>query len=154
MPDLIFNAEVFREQIVQYADAALYPDALLLSYWNFSLNFCSEKINIFAQISSQQLILNLFIAHFIYINHKLNRKDLPVVLASSSAGAESASFTPPPVGNSPFRYWLSTSPYGNQILGILDLLGVGGILIGGSPEKSAFRNASNCLGWGPYGRIY
>jgi hypothetical protein len=44
----------------------------------------------------------------------------------------------PPAANA-WQYWLNTSPYGMQLLALLQAKGVGGLYVGGLPERDAFR---------------
>jgi hypothetical protein len=62
----------------------------------------------------------------------------PAVITSATVGEVTIGIEPPPIKNQ-FTYWLSSTPYGMQLLALLNVKGVGGISVGGLPEKSAFR---------------
>jgi hypothetical protein len=57
------------------------------------------------------------------------------------------SLTPPPLKNQ-WQWWLSISPWGQQLWALLQVNSVGGHYIGGSPVLSGFANAPFRGGWG------
>jgi hypothetical protein len=62
------------------------------------------------------------------------------VMSAASEGSVSITLQPPPV-KSAFGYWLSTTPYGNELRMLLDIVGGVGFYVGGSCEREGFRKA-------------
>jgi len=84
------------------------------------------------------LALQLMTAHMarLMVMAAAGKSGAPVT--SASEGAVSVSMVAPPV-RSAWGYWLSQTPYGQQLLSLLQVAGAGGLLIGGLPERAAFR---------------
>lgn len=57
---------------------------------------------------------------------------------SATEGSVSVGMTPPPAKNM-WQWWLATTPYGVQLMALLQSLTVGGFIVGGAPELGAFR---------------
>lgn len=84
--------------------------------------------------------LNLMTAHLSQLGLAAAAGTPTGPIIGASEGSVSVSILPPP-GKSAFDYWLSSTPYGQQLLALLSLRGAGGFLIGGSLERASFRKA-------------
>ncbi len=62
----------------------------------------------------------------------------PVIIASATIDKVTIA-TKPPEARNEWRYWLLTTPYGTQLLALLEMLSAGGWSIGGLPERTGFR---------------
>lgn len=80
----------------------------------------------------------LMIAHLLYIKELLDSGDQSVIVTSASESDVVVALAQPP-RSSNFLYWLNVSSFGLQLLSLLEIEGMGGLFIGGSPELSTFR---------------
>lgn len=55
-------------------------------------------------------------------------------------------------GTDSYRYWLNSTPYGQQLLALLARCAVGGTYVGGLPERAAFRSVGGIFPRG--GRVW
>jgi hypothetical protein len=55
-------------------------------------------------------------------------------------------------GTDSYRYWLNSTPYGQQLLALLARCAVGGAYVGGLPERAAFRSVGGMFPRG--GRVW
>lgn len=63
----------------------------------------------------------------------------PGLLTGATVGGVSVSYQAPATGTSAYRFWLAGSPYGIELMALLKGCSVGGVLVGGYPERAAFR---------------
>ena len=63
----------------------------------------------------------------------------PGLLTGATVGGVSVSYQAPATGTSAYRFWLAGSPYGIELMALLKGGSVGGVLVGGYPERAAFR---------------
>lgn len=61
-------------------------------------------------------------------------------MTSASEGSVSVGMMAPPAKNG-WQFWLSSTPYGVQLGALLGVASAGGVFIGGSEERAAFRKA-------------
>lgn len=82
--------------------------------------------------------LTLLTAHLAALGVLIAAGQVPGLVQTATVDKVSVSLTPPPILTQ-FQWWLSLTPYGQQLLALLQVASVGGIYIGGLPEISAFR---------------
>jgi len=88
-----------------------------------------------------QLALNLMTGHLTQITAQLAAGQTSVApLTGAAEGSVSLSMQPPPTTNG-WQYWLSSTPYGVQLWGLLLVKSAGGLMVGGSLERASFRQA-------------
>ena len=141
MATLVFDVTIFRAQFPAFADPSKFPDALLDSYWQVASCYISANNYGYLNGACREYALNLMTAHIAQFGVLIASGTVPAVTTSASVGEVSVGIQPPPIKNQ-FTYWLSTTPYGLQLLALLNVKGVGGISVGGLPEKSAFRRVA------------
>ena len=148
---LTFDVSSFRTQFPAFGSPLGFPDATLQMYWDMGTNFVS---NINAGVlngAGRQLALNLMTAHLTALSVLIASGQTPVIVQGSTIDKVSVTLTPPPV-QSQFRWWLNTTPYGMELLTLLQVRSAGGFYIGGAPELSAFRIVGG--GFGSGGRVW
>lgn len=137
-PLLTFNYAEFIALCPAYADSNLYPEATLQGFWNSAILYMSPVGNFGAiQGDSRQFAINMLTAHLTYISGLTQAGTVPYLMQTSTIDKVSIGLTPPPLKNQ-FQWWLSVSPYGQQLLALLQVSSVGGFYIGGSPQRAAF----------------
>lgn len=85
----------------------------------------------------------LMVAHLLFTQQQVadgNGAGGP--LTSATIDKVTVSFAAPPFGTSAYKFWLFKSPYGTQLLAMLDRCSKGGVYVGGLPERSAFRSVA------------
>jgi len=138
-----FDPALFRSQFPAFASVTDYPTATLQVYYNISGLYISTNDYGYLNGDGRAYALNLMTAHITAINDinaaaAENQSTSVGLVTSASVGDVSVSIQPPPT-KSAFDYWLSLTPYGQQLLALLNMIGAGGLYIGGLPERSAFR---------------
>ena len=83
----------------------------------------------------------LMVAHLLYIQGQVATGNGGAgAVTSATIDKVSVAFAAPPFGTSAYKFWLFKSPYGGQVLAMLDRCSKGGVYVGGLPERSAFRS--------------
>ena len=83
----------------------------------------------------------LMVAHMLYIQGQVATGNGGAgAVTSATIDKVSVAFAAPPFGTSAYKFWLFKSPYGGQLLAMLDRCSKGGVYVGGLPERSAFRS--------------
>ena len=83
----------------------------------------------------------LMVAHMLYIQGQVATGNGGAgAVTSATIDKVSVAFAAPPFGTSAYKFWLFKSPYGGQLLTMLDRCSKGGVYVGGLPERSAFRS--------------
>lgn len=140
MAIIAFDVAVFRRDFPEFADDVKYPDETLQAYFNtatcyISANDCGPLTG-----DCRLLALNAMTAHLCKVSAMAVSGQTPGVVSSSTVGSVSVSLSPPPFGTDQWSWWLSTTPYGLQLQALLSGASVGGFIVGGSAERSAFRS--------------
>lgn len=134
-----FNVTAFRAMFPAFADVVKYPDATLQLWWTMAIQYIYDYDNCLIAGDTLQLALNLMTAHLAQSSTLIaNGQSTPGVVTGAAEGSVNISMAPPPVKNM-WQYWLATTPYGQQLLALLQTIVAGGFTIGGLPETSGFR---------------
>lgn len=123
---LTFNYALFITQVPQYSNAIMYPQATLQNYWNVAINYITNTGNYGSlQGDARQYAINLFVAHLVYIAGLIAIGQVPGLMQTATIDKVTVGLTPPPLKNQ-FQWWLSVTPYGQQLLSLLQVNSVGG----------------------------
>lgn len=137
---LTFDVTLFREQFPAFASDTTYPDAQLQMYWDMATCYISDVNYGYLRDDCRQLAINQKTAHLQFLASQVAVKGTTTGLINSTTIDKiSVSLTAPPFGTSQFKWWLNQSPYGQMLLALLSQKAVGGLYVGGSPERAAFR---------------
>src|ERR1700688_4181413 len=141
---LTFDYALFVLQFPDYNNPVRYPQALLQNYWDIVINYMSNVGNYGSlQGAQRQYALNLLVAHLIYLSLIIGtgdpntRSQVPGLMQTATIDKVSVGLTPPPLPNQ-FQWWLNQTPWGQQLLALLQLNSVGGFYIGGQGAVAAF----------------
>ena len=129
---------LFRAQFPAFSSDVKYPDTLLQMYWEEVTCIVSDQSYGLLYGKCRQLALNMLLAHFLGMMATVNKGRQGGFVSSSTIDKVSVTKVAPPTPDM-FSWWLSQTPYGQQLLALLDVKSVGGYYIGGSPETSGFR---------------
>lgn len=139
---LLFNYTLFQQQFPAYSNQNIYPESLMQSYWDIATNYMSNIGNYGSlQGSMRQYALNLLVAHLTFLAGIIasgnGNSQIPSLMQTATIDKITVGLTPPPIPNQ-FQWWLNLTPYGQQLLALLQVNSVGGFYIGGSPQRAAF----------------
>lgn len=139
MTILVFDVALFREQFPAFANATTFPTPQLQMYWDMATCYISDNADYgWLQGTCRQLALNFMTAHLTALSVIIAGGQVPGLMQNATIDKVSVSLTPPPIPNQ-WQWWLNLTPYGQQLLALLEARSVGGDYIGGLPELSSFR---------------
>ncbi|UAW63481.1 DUF4054 domain-containing protein [Mycoavidus sp. HKI] len=133
-----FDVSAFRLSFPAFANMETYPDASLLASWDAATCYVSPQNYGYLQGESRARALNLMTAHLVALADIVKAGQMPSMVSASTVDKVAVTLTPPPV-KSQWQWWLSLTPYGQQLLALLSASAAGGFYIGGLPEGSGFR---------------
>lgn len=137
-PIITFNYATFQEQIPLYADPTKYPEDEVQIYWNTATFYVTNIGNCgTVQGDKRQYAINLMAAHLIYLAGLAASGQVPGLMQDATIDKVHVALTPPPLSNQ-WQWWMSLSPYGQQLFALLQVNSVGGYYIGGAPVLSGF----------------
>lgn len=126
---ITFDVTEFRAAFPAFADPIKYPDARLQLYWDQATCYVSDLDYGSLQGPCRRLAINLMTAHLTAISDLIAQGQTSGVVQSSTIDKITVSLTPPPITDSYFAWWLSTTPYGQQLKSLLDTNSVGGFYV-------------------------
>ena len=148
---ITFDWSLFQTQIPAYANPVVYPETTINTWWTTATNYISDIGNFGAlQDGARAYAINLMTAHLIYISNLIASGTVPYLMQNSTIDKVSIGLTPPPLKNQ-FQLWLSVSPYGQQLLALLQVNSVGGFYIGGNAPRASFGYQGGAFGLGQIG---
>ena len=119
----------FRTLFPAYADTVVYPAATVQAYWDTATAYVSNRAGgcyTGGMTAAQQtLALNQMTAHLLYLGGQVAQGNTPGVMTGATIDKISVTLEPPPAPNQ-WQYWLNQSPYGQQLLALLQVASVGG----------------------------
>ena len=134
-----FNYTNFIAAFPAFSNATTYPQAMLQNYWTMGTAYIStNNAGYFFTDPQAQLANDLMCAHLAASFTLINQGIPSVIVQGSTEGSVTVSLTPPPV-KSAYGWWLATTPYGAQLRALLMVVANVGLYVGGSPERSGFR---------------
>lgn len=150
---LTFDYALFQQQFPTYANSITYPESLLQNYWDIAINYMTNVGNYGSlQGSMRQYALNLFVAHLLYLSFIIGTgnpntgSQVPGLVQNATIDKVTVGLTPPPVPNQ-FQWWLNQTPWGQQLLALLQMNSVGGFYIGGRGVIASFGYQGGNLWW-------
>jgi len=130
-----FDLNAFRAAFPAFIDT---PPATLSMYWDFATDFISNEIQCGTKLSVQTRYINLMTAHLAGLSCMQSAGDTPGVVIGATIDKISVTLQPPPERNE-WQFWLNQTPYGRQLLALLQVQSAGGFYVGGAPERMGFR---------------
>ena len=138
MAILTFDVALFRQQFPAFANVTTFPDVMLQMYWDMATCYISDSDYGWLSGTCRQLAINLMTAHLTAISVLIANGQTSILVKGAHIDKISVDLQTPPLKNQ-WQWWLQTTPYGQQLDGLLQINSVGGFYIGGLPELSAFR---------------
>lgn len=131
------DIDSFRVNFPVYADDAVYTDLLLETQYEIGKCYIADN-DCTMPAPCRAYALQAMLAHLLYIRDQVNAGNKVSIITSASEDGVSVSFAEPPSTDN-FSYWLNVSPYGSELLAMLEVQSVGGFIVGGSPERRGYR---------------
>lgn len=129
----------FRLLFPAFGNATLYPDPMLEAWFSFAKCEIYPYDTCVLRGECLDTALMLCLAHILQIMSDAARGTMRTgAITAAAIDKVSASFTTSPY-ISQWQYWLSMTPYGSTLLGLLSGKATGGYYFGGRPEQAAFR---------------
>jgi hypothetical protein len=135
MSEIQLDIAEFRSIFPAFSSVGNYSEALLNHQWGFAICYLSPD----ACADCRKNALYLLLAHLLYLNDLISSGETAGFVQSAGIDKVSVSYAAPQFGSDMFKYWLSLSPYGLQLLALLKKQSAGGFYVGGRRELSAFR---------------
>ena len=144
MSTITLDPAAFRALFPQFADAAKWPDAALSIQFGAATGYVSADTYGDMPVAARTNALYLMTAHLLALGVIIaqnNYSGQVGVVQGAVVDHVQITLTPPPV-KSQWQWWLNTTPYGAQLLGLLEAQAAGGFFVGGLPERAAFRKVA------------
>lgn len=143
MATVLYNSATFRGLFPAFANTAIFPDAVVQSQWDLATAYISNNTVTACyngMASGQQVsALNLMTAHLMALNQLIADGQPTGLLQGATIDKISVQLTPPPE-ESQWQWWLNQTPYGQQLLALLQVVAAGGhFYTAGAPVVPAFR---------------
>lgn len=141
MTTITINIAAFRVQTPQFADSAKFPDVLIQSKFDLSTAYVSADTYGDMPQAARTQALYLMTAHLLALGVIIAQNGYsgqPGIVQAATIDGITITLQPPPVRGQ-WRWWLNTTPYGAELVALLDAQSVGGFFVGGLPERAAFR---------------
>jgi len=143
MATLYYNDAYFRALFPAFNSTVLYPLLTISAQWDMASGYITD--NTFtacvAGMTPKQQVgaLNLMTAHLLYLNNLAASGQPSGVVTGATIDKVSVTLQPPPEPNQ-WQWWLNQSPYGAQLLALLQVAAAGGrYYTAGVPVVPAFR---------------
>ena len=139
MATITLDLVAFRASFPAYANDTLYPDALIEGKFITATCIISdEDEGVCLSTKQRTRALYLLTAHLLFIDGLISQGQNVVFVQGATIDKVSVTATPPQADDQ-FNLWLSTTPYGQELIAIFTVATSGGFYIGGAPERAAFR---------------
>lgn len=136
--EYIFDIPAFRVSFPAFADPTIYPDDMLQRYWDMTICYINDVDYGWLCGNARYLALTLMTAHLLTLAGLTADGQTPGLVQTATIDKVSVSLTPPPLKNQ-WQWWLSITPYGQQLFALLQVHAVGGLYIEGGAPRAGFR---------------
>jgi hypothetical protein len=137
-----YNDAAFRALFPAFANMTAFSQATLQAYWDSATAYISNRNGGCywggMTLAQQTLALNQMTAHLVALSGLIASGQTPGLLVGATVDKISVTIEPPPSPNQ-WQYWLQTTPYGQQLLALLQVASVGGFYASSAiPGRSGF----------------
>lgn len=148
MAAVTFDVAAFRAGYPAFA-ANPPTDETLQVYFNNGTGYINNQYPQCQGMNVAQLTQALYLmtAHLAAIAAGIAVGDTPGQVQGATIDKVTVTMTPPPNPNQ-WQWWLGTTPYGAQLLALLQAVSAGGFYFGGRFENNAMRRGGGYRGGG------
>lgn len=135
MTTVTFDAVLFRLLFTEFADAVLFPDAVLQARWTAATGYISDTVGCELTAAQRTHALQCMTAHIMRLAKviafaEVGEGTTGVVIQATIDKVSVTLQAPPSRGE--WGHWLAQTPYGQQLSAFLAAKASGGFYIGGS----------------------
>ena len=132
-----YSDAVFRAQFPVFQSQTAFPPDLIQNYWTTAATIVTN--NDYGILANQggPNAMYLMTAHLTQLGVLIGNGETPAVQTGAGIDKINITLMPPPV-KTQFQYWLSTTPYGQQLLALLQVAAIGGFYAPGGMGKIGF----------------
>lgn len=136
---IVFDLAKFRARYPQFDDV---PDETVEMNWDLATCYLNDFYTScdYLKGKCRENALYMLTAHITQVGLYAEAGEVSGILQSATVDKVTVNLQAVESAN-PWQYWLNQTPYGQQLLALLNLLSAGGFLVGGWPETAAFRRA-------------
>jgi hypothetical protein len=138
MASVTLNITQFRTRFPAYANETTYPDATIQATWDTAVIYIGNVTDDCLSEDQLELALEQMTAHLLFIQDKLSSGATQTGTVTSSSIDKVSVTIAAPKNDDEWEYWLNQSPYGQQLLALLNTICVGGFYIGGNAPRTAY----------------
>lgn len=142
MAAIIFDPADFKAAFPAFANSA---NVQLEMYFDFATDIISDFAPCGTSDKIQTRYLYLMTAHLTQLAVLIAAGESGQIVTGATIDKVSVTLQPPPEKNQ-WQWWLNQTPYGQQLLAILQAQSAGGFFIGGTPERAGFRRFGGYFG--------
>ena len=137
-----YNDAAFRALFPTFANGTTYPQSTIQGYWNQATTYISNQSGgcYFggANFAQQTQALNLMTAHLLFLSGQIQAGNIGGVVSGATIDKVNVTLDPPPKPNQ-WQWFLNQTPYGQQLLALLQVVSVGGFYASSSvPGRAGF----------------
>lgn len=137
-----YDDAAFREMFRAFPLTVQNSPTVIQAYWDTATAYVSDRKGGCyiggMTVAQRTLALNLMTAHLVYLSGMIAKGDSPGVMTGATIDKVSVTMQPPPAPNQ-WQYWLNQSPYGQQLLALLQVASVGGFYVSSAvPGRAGF----------------
>jgi hypothetical protein len=148
MSSIVFDPDTFRVLYPQFASSSAFPTPALQARFDLATAYVSSDIYGDMPPAARAQALNLMTAHLLAVGVLIaqnNYSGQVGVVTGATIDKVAITLQPPP-DRGQWRWWLNATPYGAELVALLDMQSVGGFFVGGLPERLAFRRVGGGFG--------
>lgn len=152
MTTVTLNPVTFRAMFPQFTNVTTFPDALIQINFDMGTAYVSPEVCGDMSLAARTQAVYLMAAHLMALNVVIAQnayQGQAGITTGATVDGISVTLAAPPYGTSQWRFWLNQTPYGAQLVALLEMQAAGGFYIGGLPERAAFRRVG-----GGFGGVY
>lgn len=134
MAEVNVSIAEFRQRFPIFSNTTKYPDTVVQTMLDTAIIYIPNRTTCCKNEATVKEMIYLMTAHLLVTSTDTATGGTGGVVQSASVGGVSVTKMTPPAKTA-FSYWLSSTPYGLQLLAMLKLQSTIGIYIGGTTEN-------------------
>lgn len=142
MATVLLDIAAFRAQFPAYANSITFTNAEIQAQWDLATAYITDNTNTACYLrmnpKQQRAALNLMTAHLMALNQAAASGQPAGLVQGATIDKVSVQLTPPPEVNQ-WQWWLNQTPYGQQLLSLLQVISAGGFFYNPRPMLGFWR---------------
>jgi hypothetical protein len=138
MATVTLNLTSFRDRFKAFNNVVTYTDATIQTTWDTSIIYVSDVTNNCFTATKLELALQQMTAHLLTVSDKLTTSKKSMGTVTSSSIDKVSVTLAAPKNSDEWEFWLNQTPYGQQLLALLNTVCVGGFYFGGDGPRLGY----------------